>query len=90
MASFTVTAAPFGRHVRVTWTDGELSGSRWIVDVVTAQAERYRDRYIMTPHGAVRGDHLADPWATWALIRMALGESCQITAGSLPQVERTP
>lgn len=85
MTSFTVVAQPFGRRVKLTWIDGELTGNRQVVDVVKSQAERYEGRYLMTPKGATRYDHLKNPYATLALIRMALGDTVRITEGSLDE-----
>jgi hypothetical protein len=90
MAQFTISGERYGRHVSVTWTDGELSGDEstcgWIRQVAKMHEGR-RVRPLVGP--TTTHDHLSSPYSARVLIRLVFpGRTMQ--EGSLPLLPDVP
>ena len=74
-----------GTPLRVTWTDGELSGAPQAVAAVRSYAAEFEGRALRLPgYPATMHDLLSSPFTALLLIRMAIGNEACITSGSLP------
>jgi hypothetical protein len=85
VSSFTGTSSALCRPLRVTWTDGELSGAPQPVAAVRSYAAEFEGRALRLPgYPATMHDLLSSPFTALLLIRMAIGSEARITTGSLP------
>ena len=90
MASFTLSAVYQGRDVRVTWTDGKLSGDSSVVGTVAGMAVSLEGKPIVTPAGIIEHDHMTDPYAAYQIISMVLGENALFITGNFSSIPPTP
>lgn len=92
MTTFSVKGSRNGSKVRVTWTDGVLSGDPPTVDLVHVEAElaqlhpedRQSWSFVMDPEHRLPNNPLADPAASWRLICSVL-DTVQGGEGELPE-----
>jgi hypothetical protein len=88
---FTVRGSRNGSKVHVHWADGHLSGDPPTVDLVHVEAElaslhpgdRQSWSAVVDPDQSLPPDPLADPVASWRLIRSVL-DTVQSGEGDLP------
>jgi len=91
VTTFTVRGGRTGSQVHVTWTDGKLSGDPPTVDLIQVEAElahlnpndRQSWSHFVDPYRELPEDPLADPSATWRLIKSVL-DNVQAGEGDLP------